>query len=250
LLAKIQRQGNSTYFEGGSTLKTITVEAMARWTYGRLQADVFRELEDAGGWSAPSFLSRLGMPMDTGAGAIAALVIEPRALHCDARAFHASVGKLERLEREMVVTYGYDGAFPDPAECVPRPRPCAPALAVQTGSGDRRQRGDYFGQGVFEGEKVLYRLEAGGRWKDASGAVHTTASVQQFEEAVWRKRGRRVEFVGYENKRYEIWSCPLDWWPSPAWYEMVCAQAETWARVRRKLLELLEGVRMAEHVVV
>jgi hypothetical protein len=195
--------------------KTITVEQAARWAYRMLQVDVAVEAEESGSWSAPSMRYRLGAYTDCGNGSVAAIAVEPLRIHKDARTFHECVKRLPGLESDLVIAYGREGAFPEPAEHVPQPEPMSPGLA------DRQ------GQAVFRGAQMRYRIEEGGAWRRPDGTIERAPKGERFQEAVYRRTGKkRVILSGYREKRYEILSCPLHWWPSPAWYEMVCAQAE------------------------
>jgi hypothetical protein len=204
--------------------KRVTVKELLQWAYGRQMVDVAvgRTLDDVGGggWSAPSFLSRLGEPMGSGAGAIAALSWDHQAVHPDALRAHFAVTKLPQLEAEMAMEFGRTGIFPEAAQAIPRPGPRQPSNAI----GDRR------GQAVIDGVECQYRIDCLG---------------VEIEPV---KRGKKRTIIGY--RRVEILVCPLEWWPDPAWYEMVQSIDRRWREIEAKLVQTLDMAGLSAHEIV
>lgn len=224
----------------------LTLKALLRWTYGSQLADVavghvydasgvkasepaaFRgihpeDLRD-GGYSVPSCLGSLmdlGGRVDGGRidGSPTVIWADRFEVHPDALVVHRAVMSLPQLEAEMAIEFGRTGMFPEPAECIPRPgpKPIVSPLKPNERAGQFKGGGREFG----------YLLICHGVEKD-----------------VPIRRGKRGTIVGYRD--IELLSCPLEYWPAPAWYEMVMAIDRRWREIETKLVARLGEMYLVE----
>ena len=213
--------------------KRVTLKELLRWTYGHQLADVAVgvTLDEAGGGSLkrapaaltslPSCLARiseLGVRVDGGAGPV--IWADRYSVHPDALAVHRAVIELTPMEAQMAIQFGREGFFPEPYDALPRPQPREPSRAI----------GDRVGQAKIDGVERLYRIECLG------------------EETIAVRRGKRQTLVGY--KKWEILWCPLEYWPSKAWYEMVCDIDRRWREIAAKLEEKLRSAKLVLHEII